>query len=159
MPHSESENHKPHSTSIDRRGPITSGFQPLVFYRWATLLSITHYRHLTFHRCKQGIHVRVSIMQLSSIELLYLSAWPLHKIKIIKQILRWRIMQLVPALLGRGKVSLSEAWWVLSPKSSLITSGIRTYMQWHAWVFTLSNKEKKVKLNKASITLLSCLKR
>jgi hypothetical protein len=24
---------KPHKTSIDRKGPITSGFQPLVFYR------------------------------------------------------------------------------------------------------------------------------
>jgi hypothetical protein len=24
---------KPHRTSIDRKGPITSGFQPLVFYR------------------------------------------------------------------------------------------------------------------------------
>jgi hypothetical protein len=24
---------KPHSTSIDRKGPIASGFQPLVFYR------------------------------------------------------------------------------------------------------------------------------
>jgi hypothetical protein len=25
---------KPHRTSIDRKGPIASGFQPLDFYRW-----------------------------------------------------------------------------------------------------------------------------
>jgi hypothetical protein len=65
-------------------------------------------------------------------------------------------MQSVLALLGRGKVSLSVAWQVLSPKSSSITSGVRTYTQWHACVFTMSNKEKEVKLNKAAITLLSC---
>jgi hypothetical protein len=34
---------------------------------------------------KQGILVRISIMQLSFIELLYLSAQPLQKVKIAKQ--------------------------------------------------------------------------
>jgi hypothetical protein len=37
-------------------------------------------------------------------------------------------MQSVLALLERGKVNLSAAWRVLSPKSSLITSGVRTYL-------------------------------
>jgi hypothetical protein len=41
-------------------------------------------------------------------------------------------MQSLLALLGREKVSLGEAWRVLSPKSSLITSGVRTYTQGHA---------------------------
>jgi hypothetical protein len=36
-------------------------------------------------------------------------------------------MQSVLALLKGGRVSLSVAWRVLSPKSSLITSGVRTY--------------------------------
>jgi hypothetical protein len=38
-------------------------------------------------------------------------------------------MQSVLALLGRGKVSLDAASRVLSPKSSLITSGVITYTQ------------------------------
>jgi hypothetical protein len=38
-------------------------------------------------------------------------------------------MQSVLALLGRRKVSLGEAWRVLSPKSSLIKGGVRTYTQ------------------------------
>jgi hypothetical protein len=33
------------------------------------------------------------------------------------------------ALLKGWRVSLDEAWQVLSPKSSLIKSGVRTYMQ------------------------------
>jgi hypothetical protein len=37
---------KPHRTSIDRKGPITSGFQPLVFYRQPIQLSIAYYRLL-----------------------------------------------------------------------------------------------------------------
>jgi hypothetical protein len=32
VPHSENESHNPHRTSIDGKGPITSGFQPLAFY-------------------------------------------------------------------------------------------------------------------------------
>jgi hypothetical protein len=34
---------------------------------------------------KQGIHVRISIFQLGFIEFLYVSAQPLHKVKIAKQ--------------------------------------------------------------------------
>jgi hypothetical protein len=49
-------------------------------------------------------------MQLSFIELLYISTQPLHKVKIIKRNPRRRIMQSVLALLGRGKVSPGEAW-------------------------------------------------
>jgi hypothetical protein len=33
VPHSERERHKPHMTSIGRKGPITSGFWPLIFHR------------------------------------------------------------------------------------------------------------------------------
>jgi hypothetical protein len=39
---------KPHRTSIDRKGPIASGFQPLVFYRQPTQLSIAYYRYISF---------------------------------------------------------------------------------------------------------------
>jgi hypothetical protein len=39
---------QPHRTSIDRKGPIASGFQPLVFYRKTTPLSIAYYRYLSF---------------------------------------------------------------------------------------------------------------
>jgi hypothetical protein len=39
---------KPHRTSIDRRGPIASGFQPLVFYRQSIPLSIAYYRYISF---------------------------------------------------------------------------------------------------------------
>jgi hypothetical protein len=38
---------KPHRTSIDRKSPIMSGFQPLIFYRYPTQLSITYYRYLS----------------------------------------------------------------------------------------------------------------
>jgi hypothetical protein len=38
---------KPHRTSIDRKGPIMSGFQPLVFYRKPTPLSIAYYRYIS----------------------------------------------------------------------------------------------------------------
>jgi hypothetical protein len=41
--HSFDQLAKPHRTSIDRKGPIRSGFQPLVFYRWPTQLSIAYY--------------------------------------------------------------------------------------------------------------------
>jgi hypothetical protein len=37
-----------HRTSIDRKGPITSGFQPLVFYRKPTPLSIVYYHYISF---------------------------------------------------------------------------------------------------------------
>jgi hypothetical protein len=39
---------KPHMTSIDRKGHIMSGFQPLVFYRYPTQLSIAYYRYASF---------------------------------------------------------------------------------------------------------------
>jgi hypothetical protein len=39
---------KPHMTSIDRKGPIVSGFQPLVFYQKPTPLSIAYYRYISF---------------------------------------------------------------------------------------------------------------
>jgi hypothetical protein len=35
-------------TSIDRKGPIVSGFQPLAFYRKPTPLSIAYYRYISF---------------------------------------------------------------------------------------------------------------
>jgi hypothetical protein len=35
---------KPHRTSIDRKGPIASRFQPLIFYRQPTQQSIAYYR-------------------------------------------------------------------------------------------------------------------
>jgi hypothetical protein len=49
---------------------------------------ITKHSHcigLTTTWSKQGILARVSIMQLSFIELLYLSAQPLHKVNITEQ--------------------------------------------------------------------------
>jgi hypothetical protein len=67
------------------RGPIASCFQQLNFYQFPTLLSIAYYRCLTFHWDQQGIHVRGFIMQLSSIELLYVRAQPLHKVNVTKQ--------------------------------------------------------------------------
>jgi hypothetical protein len=66
-------------------------------------------------------------MQLSSTKFLYLSAHPLHKVRLQSRTLE-KVMHSVLALLGRGKVSLGEAWQMLSPKSSLITSGVRTYI-------------------------------
>jgi hypothetical protein len=39
---------KPHRTSIDRKGPITSGFQPLGFYLFPIQLSIAYYHCLSF---------------------------------------------------------------------------------------------------------------
>jgi hypothetical protein len=39
---------KPHRTSINRKGPIASGFQPLDFYRLPIQLSIAYYRCLSF---------------------------------------------------------------------------------------------------------------
>jgi hypothetical protein len=62
-----------------------SGYQPLGFYRQPILVSIAI---LSFHfHCggKQGIHVRKFIMQLGSIELIYINAQPFHKVKITKQ--------------------------------------------------------------------------
>jgi hypothetical protein len=67
-------------------------------------------------------------MQLGSIELLHINAQAFHNVKIILS----KIMQSVLALLGRGKVSLDADCPVLSPKSTLITSSIRTYMHFHA---------------------------
>ena len=39
-------------------------------------------------------------------------------------------------LKGRREVSLGEACRMLSPKCSLIKSGVRTYTSWHARVLT-----------------------
>jgi hypothetical protein len=39
---------KPHRTSIDRNGPIVSGFQPLDFYHLPIQLSIAYYHCLSF---------------------------------------------------------------------------------------------------------------
>jgi hypothetical protein len=39
---------KPHRTSINRKGSITSRFQPLVFYPKPTPLSIAYYHYVTF---------------------------------------------------------------------------------------------------------------
>jgi hypothetical protein len=38
-----------------------------------------------------------------------------------------RIMQLMLALLKERRISLDEAWQVLSPKRSLLKGGVRTY--------------------------------
>jgi hypothetical protein len=53
-----------------------------------------------------------------------------------------RIMQSVLAFLKGSKVSLGEASRLWSPKSSLLKSGVRTYMVCHAWVLAISNKDK-----------------
>jgi hypothetical protein len=68
-------------------------------------------------------------MQLGSIELLYVNAQALHKVKITGRAPRRRIMQSVLALLMGRRVSLGEASCRYSPKCSLIESGVRTYMQ------------------------------
>jgi hypothetical protein len=39
---------KPHRTSIDRKGPIVSRFQPLGFYRLPIQLRVAYYRCLSF---------------------------------------------------------------------------------------------------------------
>jgi hypothetical protein len=39
---------KPRRTSIDRKGPITSGIQPLIFYQKPTPLSIAYYHYISF---------------------------------------------------------------------------------------------------------------
>jgi hypothetical protein len=80
----QEKNHKPHRASIGRKGPIGRGLSttrllPIAYTTKHSILSL-----LTFHRCKQGSHVRVSIMQLSFIELLYVSAQPLHSGKDFK---------------------------------------------------------------------------
>jgi hypothetical protein len=46
---------KPHRTSIDRKGPIVSGFQPLVFYQKPTSLSIAYYRYCSFIRVNKVV--------------------------------------------------------------------------------------------------------
>jgi hypothetical protein len=55
---------KLHRTSIDKKGPIMSGFQPLDFYHLPIRLSIAYYHCLSFHRCKQSGLVRVFLVQL-----------------------------------------------------------------------------------------------
>jgi hypothetical protein len=39
---------KPYSTSIDRKVLIVSGFQPFIFYRYPTQLSIAYFRSVSF---------------------------------------------------------------------------------------------------------------
>jgi hypothetical protein len=85
VPYFESENRKPHKTSIGRKVPIVRGLSatrllPIAYTTKRSILSL-----LTFHRGKQASYVRVSIMQLSFIELLHVSAQPLHKVKILIQ--------------------------------------------------------------------------
>jgi hypothetical protein len=46
---------KPHRTSIDRKGPIVSGFQPLVFYRLPTQLSIGNCHYTSFIGVKKVV--------------------------------------------------------------------------------------------------------
>jgi hypothetical protein len=53
------------------------------------------------------------------------------------------------ALLKGRRVSLGEASRLLSPKYSLLKSGVRTYMVCHAWVLALSNKDKQNNINTA----------
>jgi hypothetical protein len=117
--------------TIVRRGPITSGYQPLDFYQGPILLSISILLFYFLRGRTEVIHVSVSIMQLSSIEPLYVSAQALHKVRLESEHLE-NVMHSVLALLKGQRASLNEAWRVLSPISSLINSGIRTYTQWHA---------------------------
>jgi hypothetical protein len=72
------------------------------------------------------------IMQLGSIELLYVNAQPLYKGKYYKAKNLEKVMQSVLALLEGRRVSLGEASRRLSPKCSLLKSGVRTYMECHA---------------------------
>jgi hypothetical protein len=88
-------------------GPIVSGYQPLDFCEWPILLSIAITSFYFHHGRKQGIHLRVFIMQLSSTKFLYLSAHPLLKVRLQRGSLE-KVMHSVIALLGRGKVSLGE---------------------------------------------------
>jgi hypothetical protein len=46
---------KPHRTSIDRKGPIVSRFQPLDFYRLLIQLSIAYYHCLSFIGVKKVV--------------------------------------------------------------------------------------------------------
>jgi hypothetical protein len=48
----------------------------------------------------------------------------------------------VLALLKGRRVSLNDAWRVLSSKCFLLKSGVRAYMEWHAWVLMMSDKER-----------------
>jgi nitrate/nitrite-specific signal transduction histidine kinase len=70
-------------------------------------------------------------MQLSSIELLYVSAQPLHKVRLQSENLE-KVMHSMLALLTGRRVSLEEDSRRLSPKSSLLKSGVRTYTVFHA---------------------------
>jgi hypothetical protein len=54
-----------------------------------------------------------------------------------------RIMQSVLALLKERRVSLDEAWRVLSIKCSLLKSSVRSYMALHARVLMISNRDKQ----------------
>jgi hypothetical protein len=66
-------------------------------------------------------------------------------------------MQLALALLKGTRVSLGESSRRLSPKCSLLESGVRTYMVCHERVLALSNKDKQYNINK-TYTLLSYLR-
>jgi hypothetical protein len=66
----------------------------------------------------QGIHVRISIVQLGSIELLYVNAQLLHKVKIIKRTPRRRIMQSVLAFAQQKGRKLVVSFSNVDPQSS-----------------------------------------
>jgi hypothetical protein len=68
-----------------------------------------------------------------------------HKVKIIKQNPMRGIMQLVLASLKEMRVSLDEAWLVLSPKHSLLKRGVRTYTVWHEQVLMIGDKDNQNK--------------
>jgi hypothetical protein len=71
-------------------------------------------------------------MQLGSIELLYVNAQPLYKGKYYKAKNLEKAMQSVLALLNGKRVSLGESSRRLSPKCSLLESGVRIYTACHA---------------------------
>jgi hypothetical protein len=68
---------------------------------------------------KEGIHLRISIVQLGSIELLYINAQPLHKVKIIKRTPSIMVMQLV---LGFERACSGRARWRWQSKISCLGS-------------------------------------
>jgi hypothetical protein len=68
-------------------------------------------------------------------------------------------MQSVLALLKGRRVSLDEAWRVLSPKSSLIMSGVRILYAMTCMSIHDKRQGREMKLHNVTTTLLSCLNR
>jgi hypothetical protein len=58
-------------------------------------------------------------------------------------------MHLVLALLKGRRVSHGESSRRLSPKCSLLKSGVKTYTVCHAWVLVISDKDKQYNINTA----------